>query len=182
MRPDDLRGRARDSYEIWRRLGLSEQAAMDVLREDGLIPMGDHDRLVANFVSLGLSASEALTAAHGRSGGMHTPTGQVASAASLAEETTESRALVETVQELAVGALRRGTVSPRFGETRELAAVREAAWRVILKLPPTTAATLWAVRVIEAAFPDVNLSDSQRSSGLLKGGSVPKSSSKTVRS
>jgi hypothetical protein len=41
-------------------------------------------------------------------------------------------------------------------------AVREAAWKVILRMPPTVAATVWATRVVEAAFPGVQLVEPQR--------------------
>jgi hypothetical protein len=158
MRPDDLHGGARDSYDTWRRLGLSEQAAMDVLREDGLLPPeSDHDRLVANFMMLGLSASEAEVAAVGRDGTRRRHVGAPPSTASIAERTAENRALVSTVQELAEAALARDNVQRRTGETRELAAVREAAWKVIIRLPATVAATMWAARVVEAAWPGVRL-------------------------
>jgi hypothetical protein len=165
IKPSDLNRKQREAFNVWRSLGLSESAAMDALREDGLIQESDHDRLVANFVRLGLTASEAEIAAHGRGGRSRTPIGHSTAAASIAEETVESRALVDTVRELAEGALCCGKVCPQPGETRELAAVREAAWKVIIKLSATEAATVWAVRVVEAAWPNVQLVDPQRSSG-----------------
>jgi hypothetical protein len=67
MRPDDLRGSARDSYEMWRRLGLSEHAAMDALIEDGLMSLTDDEQLARSFQRLfGLSEEAAKTAAGGR--------------------------------------------------------------------------------------------------------------------
>jgi hypothetical protein len=178
IKPQDLRGEARRMFDVWRSVGLSESATIQMLLDDGVIPMSNHDQLVANFMSLGLSASEAQIAADGRGGRSRTPTGHSTSAASIAEETVESRALVDTVRELAEAALRRGGVSPRRGERRDLAAAREAAWKVIIRLPPSVAATMWATRVVEAAWPGVQLVDPHRPSGSSSHGSA----SMTVRS
>jgi hypothetical protein len=162
MRPEDLRGSARDSYHMWRELGLSERAAMNALVEDGLVAMSAQDCLVENFKNLGLSESEAEIAADGRHGPSRWPAST--SARSVAETTVESRALVSTVREVAESALRRGGIRARRGESHELAAVREAAWKVIIRLPSTVGATVWAAKVVEAAWPGVQLVDSQRSS------------------
>ena len=176
--PADLNRTQCEAFAIWIELGLSESAALGALREDGLIPTNDHDRLVANFVSLGLSASEAEVAADGRDGESRSTHSRTVSPGSIAEGTAESRALIATVREIAESALRHGGSRPRCGESGELAAVREAAWKVIIRLPATVAATVWAARVIEAASPGVRLVDSQGSSGSSKHSSA----SKPVRS
>jgi hypothetical protein len=54
-------------------LGLSEQATLAMMRQDGLIrsdvsASGGFERMVAAFESLGLTASEAQVAAAGRAG------------------------------------------------------------------------------------------------------------------
>jgi hypothetical protein len=67
MRPEDLRGDARDSYEMWRRLGLGEDAAMDALIEDGLVSLTEDEQLARTFQRLfGLSEEAAKTATGGR--------------------------------------------------------------------------------------------------------------------
>jgi hypothetical protein len=79
MRPDDLRGTARDSYDTWRRLGLSESAAMNALVEDGVVQLSQHDRLVKNFrETFGLSERAAEIAAAGRDGPPVRPVSEVA--------------------------------------------------------------------------------------------------------
>jgi hypothetical protein len=65
--PEDLKGEARKRWEIWTALGLSEAAAMDQVRADGLLPAGDPvDTLTESFRALGLSDEAARVAAVGR--------------------------------------------------------------------------------------------------------------------
>jgi hypothetical protein len=123
IEPQDLQGDARRMFDAWISIGLTEQAALESLARDGFIHESDDDRLVRNFQELGLSLTEARIAAAGRDG----PRLRPVQAASIAEGSPQARALVETVRELADSALRRGCVRPRGRETRELAAVREAA-------------------------------------------------------
>ena len=67
VRADDLRGAARDSYDTWRSIGLSEQAAMNALIEDGVITLSEDEKLARRFQRLfGLSVEAAKTAACGR--------------------------------------------------------------------------------------------------------------------
>ena len=107
VKREDLSPEDRRVFDTWRDLGLSEQATVGVMREDGLIAMSDHDHLVVNFKSLGLSESAAEIAAQGRDGPSRRHIGASPSAASIAERAVESRALVNTVRELAGTALRR---------------------------------------------------------------------------
>jgi hypothetical protein len=52
---------------MWRRIGLSEQAALDTVIEDGLVPLSDHDRAArALRKTFNLSESQAEAAARGR--------------------------------------------------------------------------------------------------------------------
>ena len=53
IKPEDLNQRQRESYDLWRRLGLSEFSAMNALVEDGLLRASEHDQLVVTFRELG---------------------------------------------------------------------------------------------------------------------------------
>jgi hypothetical protein len=70
VKPEDLRGKARELYQTWRGLGLSESAAMEQVREAGLLRerRSEHDRLRETFIGLGLSERAAEVAAAGRDG------------------------------------------------------------------------------------------------------------------
>jgi hypothetical protein len=64
--PKSLSGEALRRYDTWRTLGLSESAAIEELRRDGLIEEDGFERAVGLFMRLGLSEAEARTAAVGR--------------------------------------------------------------------------------------------------------------------
>jgi hypothetical protein len=68
VKPEDLRGEARDAYRMWRdTFGLSEAAAMNALIEDGVITLSEDEKLARRFQRLfGLSEEAAKTAAVGR--------------------------------------------------------------------------------------------------------------------
>jgi hypothetical protein len=68
MRPSDLSGAARDAYDMWHGFfGLSEQAALRCLQEDGQLPTSDNDRVVHMFrEAFDLSESAARVAVAGR--------------------------------------------------------------------------------------------------------------------
>ncbi|MEU6036904.1 hypothetical protein ABZ801_15995 [Actinomadura sp. NPDC047616] len=71
MRPEDLTGEAREVYEAWRGVGLSEPRALDEVRRSGLsgLPEQDgFDAMTQMFQTIGLSESEARAAAIGRDG------------------------------------------------------------------------------------------------------------------
>jgi len=42
----------RSAYNVWRWMGLSESAAMDALREGGLVEVSEFDRTVSAFRSI----------------------------------------------------------------------------------------------------------------------------------
>lgn len=64
----ELGPEARRRYDAWRTIGLSESAAMQALRDDGLLQESAHDRAVEVYRSLGLSDAAAEVAASGRDG------------------------------------------------------------------------------------------------------------------
>src|SRR5688572_26866205 len=101
IKPDDLNRKQREHFDIWRELGLSEEAALAALREDGLIQESDHDQLVANFVNLGLSGSAAEIAANGRDGPHRRPASRAVSSDAVTNYQRENEMLVAKVRELA---------------------------------------------------------------------------------
>jgi hypothetical protein len=70
VRVEDLRGAARDRYDTWRRLGLSESSALQQCVNDGLVETEPFDVVAATLRRLnpGLSESGARSAAVGRGG------------------------------------------------------------------------------------------------------------------
>jgi hypothetical protein len=68
IRPEDLRGKARETFDTWRSLGLSEAAAMRELDRDGLLDgyRDGFDRVVELHRGWGLSEAGAKRAAIGR--------------------------------------------------------------------------------------------------------------------
>lgn len=69
MRPEDLSGDAREMYEAWRGLGLSETRALaEVAGMDGAPQVEPFDELASAFRSMGLSEGESRAAAVGRDG------------------------------------------------------------------------------------------------------------------
>src|SRR5688572_12813509 len=131
-------------FDVWRSIGFSESATVQLLREDGLIPMGDHDRLVANFVSLGLSASEAETAAHGRGARLARGTTTRSPGVAVAETLQDNRRrLIENIERIAYDIRRSGsTLCVWDGESREQASLREAYYEAF-RLAPDDATKLW---------------------------------------
>ena len=182
MRPDDLRGRARDTYEIWRRLGLSEQAAIEVLRDDGLIPMSDHDCLVANFMRLGLSASEAETAAHGRGPRLVRDMTRPSPGATVGETLQDNRRrLIENIERIAYDIRQSGaTLGLWNGESREQASLREAYYQAF-RLAPDDATKLWVIAVVESRWPGLRDTGPGATASSPKPASVWGSPSKPVR-
>jgi hypothetical protein len=66
-RPEDLPAEAESVFDVYRWMGVSESAAMDLLAQDGLVEQRGIDRAAATFGSVfGLSAEAAATAARGR--------------------------------------------------------------------------------------------------------------------
>ncbi|MEU3168957.1 hypothetical protein [Streptosporangium sp. NPDC006930] len=63
MKENELTGQAREYYNDWRKLGLSESAALSEVERSGIL---DEDQLTEGFKSLGLSPEAARIAAQGR--------------------------------------------------------------------------------------------------------------------
>jgi hypothetical protein len=68
IKKEDLNRQQREGFDLWRSFGLSEQAALDALIEDGTVTLSPHDQLVRSFRIIGLSEKAAETAARGRGG------------------------------------------------------------------------------------------------------------------
>lgn len=69
MSPDQLTGTARERYDTWRRLGLSEAASLREVTSEGLVPADPFDDMASFFQALGLSEAGARHAAVGRARG-----------------------------------------------------------------------------------------------------------------
>jgi hypothetical protein len=69
MTPDDLTGKARERYDTWRTLGLSEASALRQVIADGDVVLDPFDASVDLFRRLGMSETAARHAAIGRTSG-----------------------------------------------------------------------------------------------------------------
>jgi hypothetical protein len=150
-----LNRKQREMFDVWVELGLSESAALDALREDGLLPSAsDHDRLVETFKDLGLSQSAAETAAHGR--GPRPVNGMAAqSTAATVAETLQNnrRRLIENIERIAYDIRQSGsTLCLWNGESREQASLREAYYEAF-RLAPDDATKSWVLDVVESRWP-----------------------------
>jgi hypothetical protein len=67
IKPSDLKGRAHQSYNTWRTLGLTEAAALDAVIEDGLVQLDDHEKMARTLRGIfpALTESQSLAAARG---------------------------------------------------------------------------------------------------------------------
>src|SRR5512133_1130649 len=127
MRPDDLRGSAREGYAMWRRLGLSEESAMRALEQDGAIPLSEDEKLARRFQNIfGLSESEARRAVHGHGGSSVRPVSESAGRSS-APQPGDALRLVGKIEELAANLCRRGVSEEK--------ALREASFAVFEAAP-----------------------------------------------
>jgi hypothetical protein len=104
--PKSLSGEARRRYDTWRTLGLSEAAAIEELRCDGLVEEDGFDRAVRRFVRLGMSESAARTAAVGRMSEAEARRGYGAASGETSEEAADAiglnlmREIVEVREQL----------------------------------------------------------------------------------
>src|SRR5215208_5684197 len=129
MQPDDLRGAARDAYDMWRKtFGLSEQSAMRALEQDGAIPLSEDEKLARRFQNIfGLSESEARRAVDDHGGSSVPPVSESAGRSSAAPQPGDALRLVVKIEELAAGLRRRGVSEEK--------ALREAAFAVFEAAP-----------------------------------------------
>jgi hypothetical protein len=119
VRPEDLRGDAARMYRAWRDIGMSEEATIAMLQRDGVIPVSEQDRAVQFFEDLGLSRSEAQTAAAGRGVPMLRP---------VSEAVPDWKRLLDQVSDAEIAELlaaeqrRRKPSSGNVGNLRQVAA------------------------------------------------------------
>jgi hypothetical protein len=155
---------------------------MDVLRDDGLLPpKSDHDRLVTNFVSLGLSVSQAEVAAHGRDPRPVNGTAAQSTTATVAETLqNKRRRLIENIERIAYDIRHSGsTLCLWNGESREQASLREAYYEAF-RLAPDDATKLWVIGVVESYWPGLR-ENGPGSTASSKPASARRAASKPVR-
>jgi hypothetical protein len=165
---------------MWRRIGLSEQAALDTVIEDGLVPLSDHDRAArALRKTFNMSESQAEAAARSRHpeppksyeervarslqnifgltesqarAAARPDTGSVSevSLATIAPHPENIPFVVAAIQERAAEIIRRGGVS-------EAAGYRDAAVEVMLKVPDTPGdrTSDWVARIAQRFWPSI---------------------------
>jgi hypothetical protein len=140
VKPEDLGPKERRAFDMWRTIGLTEAAAMQALRDDGLLPVSEHDRAMRVYRDLGLSESAAEIAVAGRDG-TRRPTSERGSGLQ-----ADVDALKHKVTEVAEEYQRRGEP--------ELVAYEKAARRVLQAMP--TGQMLWMVaNVLEGWRPGI---------------------------
>ncbi len=138
----ELGPEARRRYDMWRTIGLSEAAAMQALRDDGLLQESAHDRAVEMYRSLGLSGAAADVAASGRDGGRRS----VSERSGAGDLQTNADALKRKVTELAETYMRQGE--------GQLRAYERAAQQVLKVMG--SGQQLWAVaNILEGWRPGV---------------------------
>jgi len=170
MRPDDLRGSAREGYAMWRRLGLSEQGAMRALEQDGAIPLSEDEKLARRFQNIfGLSESEARRAVHGHGRSPVQPVAESAGRSSGAPQPGDALRLVRRIEELAAGLCRRGVSEEK--------SLREAAYAVFQAVPDDRTRE-WVAQVTGRRWPGLWGRSSSTSGSK---GSSPGRTSGTVR-
>jgi hypothetical protein len=150
VRPEDLRGEARDAFRMWRdTFGLSEAAAMNALVEDGVITLSEDEKFARSFQETwGLSRAAAEIAARGRDGGSRAASSgvSVAELAALRPDPANVMHVVAAIEELATELRGRG-----FSEGK---ARYEAAFALMHVVRDERAAD-WIVKVAEARWPGV---------------------------
>lgn len=169
MQPDDLRGAARDAYDMWRNtFGLSEQSAMRALEQDGAIPMSEDEKLARRFQDMfGLSVEAAQMAAAGRDGAPHratsSPVAEVAGRSASPLKPDDNDRLISLVEQWASDIRFRGeTLLIYNGESREQAS-RRAAYYKVLAAAQNDVQRLWIVNVVKSWRPELLDSPSSRS-------------------
>ena len=123
---------------MWRdTFGFSEQAAMNALLEDGLIQRSEDEKLARHFHDIfGLSETAAGVGGFGdgRTGAR------------------DNDRLIGIIEAWAQDLLAHGHLCVELGKTRELAALREAFYKVVSAAQNDVQA-LWIIRVAESRWP-----------------------------
>jgi hypothetical protein len=163
MQRDDLRGAARDAYDMWRNtFGLSEQSAMRALEQDGLITLTEGEKFAQSLQETwGLSRAAAEIAARGRDGRSPAASSglSVAELAALRPDPANVTRVVAAIDELATELRGRGF---SVGRARY-----EAAFALMHVVRDERAAD-WVVKVAETRWPGV-WSGAGSSSGTVHG-------------
>jgi hypothetical protein len=145
MRPEDLPADAAAAFSVWRWMGVSEAAAMDLLHEDGLLPTTKRDQLTDMFRKVfGMSEGAARVAADGRGGPSPRPVSEVAGRSSAGPEPGDAWNLVAKIEELASDLCRRGISKEN--------ALREAALAVF-EAAPDESTQDWVAQVTGRRWP-----------------------------
>jgi hypothetical protein len=169
MRREDLNAEQRKAFDMWRRLGLSEQSALRAMEQDGQIQVSEEDGQARMFSEVfGLSASAARRAVEGRDGPSRRPASgpvsEVAVRLSAGPQPGDALQLVGKIEELAAELCRRG-----LSEEKSL---REAAFAVF-RVAPDDWTQEWVAKVIEHRWPALltgsGSSGSRRASGKVHG-------------
>jgi hypothetical protein len=155
MRPEDLTGKARDSYRMWHHtFGLSEQSAMNLLRQDGLLPTSDRDRAVSMFrTTFSLTEQGARVAAGGRAPRpINGSTAQSPTVTVTGALPDNRRRLIQNIERIAQEIRCNGTLCIWNGESRDQASLRAAYYKV-LEVAEEDATKLWVIGVVESYWP-----------------------------
>jgi len=167
IKPEDLNAKQRQTFNMWRRLGLNERSSLLAMEQDGQITLSEDERRVRTFSEVfSLSEAAARRAVEGRDGPSRRPaSGPVAEAGRLSSrpEAGDALRVVRKIEELAAG-----MCSGVSGEK----ALREAAFAV-LRVAPDDWTQEWVAKVIEHRWPALwtgsGSSGSGRASGTVHG-------------
>jgi hypothetical protein len=148
MRPDDLRGAARDAYDMWRNtFGLSEQRAMRALEQDGLITLTEDEKFARSLQETwGLSRAAAEIAARGRDGGSRAASAgvSVAELAVLRPDPAYIPDVIRAIERVATDLCRRGVSEDK--------ALQEATFGLMRRMPNDALAD-WVLRIAAIKWP-----------------------------
>ena len=154
-------------YEGFREFfGLSREAAsIAALGRDPEPSADPHDRTVAAFRGLGLSESAAEIAADGRDGPSSRPVSEAPAGSSSWLKPGDNERLISIIEQWQQDLLARGQLCIERGETRELAALREA-WGKVFLSAQNDLQRLWMSTVVRSWRPELLSSPSARSGGV----------------
>jgi hypothetical protein len=171
IKPDDLNPKQRKAYGTWVSLGLTHNAAVAALHEDGLLATTEHDQLTRTFREVfGMSEGAARVAADGRGGPPVRPVSEVTVRSVARPEPGDAWKLVAKIEEFASDLCHRGVSEEK--------ALRDAAFAVFEAAPDSLQD--WVAAVADRRWPGLwgpprssrsgqNDSPSGRTSGTVRG-------------
>ena len=155
IKPEDLNPKQRKAYGTWVSLGLTHDAAVAALQEDGLLPTTEHDQLTRTFRAVfGMSEGAARIAADGRGGLSVRPVSEIVGRPTAGPKSGDNDRLIRIIEAWAQDLRAHGQLCVERGETRELAALREAFYKVFSGAQNDVQA-LWVIRVVESRWPEL---------------------------